>query len=109
MLSTEHNSSVLADLRSRQLYQLKNSRHIPRTEVVKNIERTHSPSIGNNDLTVIKSPILSPSAIDTESLLQARSSFSPFYAHDQSRTRYNRSSDLPENLNRQKSQVDVMV
>ena len=109
MLSTEHNSSVLADLRSRQLYQLKNSRHIPRTEVVKNNERTHSPLLVNNDLTVIKSQVLSPSAIDTESLLQAISSFSPFYAHDQSRTRYNRSSDLPENLNRQKSQVDVMV
>ena len=109
MLSTEHNVSALADLRSRQLYQLKNSRHIPRTEVVKNIERTHGPSPGSNDLTVIKSPVLSPSAIDTESLLQARSSFSPFYAHDQSRTRYNRSSDLSENSYRQKNQIDVIA
>jgi hypothetical protein len=109
MLSTEHNVSALADLRSRQLYQLKNSRYIPRTEDFKNIAQTQSSSLGGDDLTVIKSPVLSPSAVDTESLLQARSSFSPFYAHDQSRTRYNRSSDLSENSYRQKNQIDVIA
>ena len=92
MVSVETYSSVLSDTRSRQLDDLKNSR---RHQVSFPIN-TLAPE-ENADLlqSHIRSPILSPAALDSESKLQARTSFSPFYVHEQARSRYLRTSVSP--------------
>ncbi len=92
MLSVENNVSVLGDLRSRQLFELKNARHTPASSLryFDNIKDTGV--MKNEFVSQIRSPVLAPSAISSENSLQAKNAFSPFYVHDQARSRYLRVS-----------------
>lgn len=92
MVSVETYGSVLGDMRSRQLDDLKNSR---RHQVSFPINTVAPEANADRLKSHIRSPILSPVALDSESKLQARTSFSPFYVHEQARSRYLRTSVSP--------------